>query len=113
MIFVNMDYEKNLQQTKESKESPFDWRDYLFQPENMPVDSAAKLNELSRLVNEGGPEAEEFLKTLRGGHYRKALLSLVQVFRDLLTLEERDQLFDAIEKCGPSDTSLRRFAPHS
>ena len=81
----------------ETEPKAFDWRDRFRDTSGIDPKAAQKLDELTDLVNQEGPEGE-FLKNL--GHYRKPALSLVQHFRDILTPEERTELFDALEKAA-------------
>ncbi len=82
--------------TNDIEGKSFEWRKFARDHEKVPAELAAKLDELSELVNTS-PDGKEFLVALANDQYRKPLLSLVQFFRDVLTSEERAELFDAVE----------------
>jgi hypothetical protein len=79
----------------ETEPKAFDWRGYIRSVGSVPAEVARKLDELADLVNKEGPDGE-FLRHI--DNYRNPALSLVQSFRDILTQEEREELFDALQK---------------
>ncbi len=82
--------------TNDIEGKSFEWRKFARDYEKVPAELAVKLDELTELVNTS-PDGQEFIRALANDQYRKPLLSLVQFFRDILTPEERSELFDAIE----------------
>lgn len=90
-----------------NKAQRFNWRDYMGKPEQIPSNLAAKLDELSDLVNSGSSEAQEFLTALEKEQYRQVVLALIQFFRDILTADERAELFKAVEASDPRMDKVR------
>ncbi len=91
----------------ENKEAErFNWRDYLTNADKMPSDLAEKLDELTELVN-GGGEGGEFLKDVNKFH--EPLKGMLNFFSDILKPEERKEMWDALELCGPSRDKPGRY----
>lgn len=87
---------------EERSKKQFRWKNYVCRPENISEKHIVVLDGLEDIINQGGPDTQEFVNALNNGEFRKPALSLVQFFRDILNSAERAELLDEIRKAGSS-----------
>lgn len=94
----------NSTEATETEPKKFDWRTWAHGVEQLPPDVVEKLDQLEALINEGGPEVQDFLNGLEKGGFRRGtyVIAMIHYFRDILTSEERRRLDAEVRKADPS-----------